>query len=65
MRPGPASEEARGFRRFLLRGLIKVTGEWFLPGTWWRQGHIYRASYVSGLTHNLLNLAGARGASLA
>jgi len=42
-------KEARGFRRFLLRGLAKVTGEWFLLGT----------------AHNLLKLAGARGASRA
>jgi transposase len=42
-------KEARGFRRFLMRGLEKVTGEWSLLCT----------------VHNLLKLAGARRAALA
>jgi hypothetical protein len=37
--------EPRGFRGFLLRGLEKVTGEWFLVGT----------------AHNLLKLSAACG----
>jgi len=40
-------KEARGFRRFLLRGLAKVRGEWALVCT----------------AHNLTKLAGARGAA--
>ena len=39
-------KEARGFRRFLMRGIAKVTGEWSLLAT----------------VHNLLKLARARGA---
>ena len=42
-------KEPRGFRSFLLRGLVKVTGEWFLVGT----------------AHNLLKLAGAWGVARA
>ena len=42
-------KEARGFRRFLLRGLEKVTGEWSLLCT----------------AHNLLKLAGARSVARA
>jgi len=42
-------KEPRGFRGFLLRGLTKVTGEWFLVGT----------------AHNLLKLAGASGVARA
>ena len=38
-------KEARGFRRFLLRGLVKVRGEWSLVA----------------LTHNLLKLHAATG----
>jgi hypothetical protein len=38
-------KEARGFRRFLLRGLVKVRGEWSLVA----------------LTHNLLKLHAAMG----
>jgi transposase len=42
-------KEARGFRRFLMRGIAKVTGEWSLICT----------------VHNLLKLARARGFSAA
>ena len=42
-------KEARGFRRFLMRGLEKVTGEWSLLCT----------------VHNLLKIARARGVSFA
>jgi transposase len=42
-------KEARGFRRFLMRGLEKVTGEWSLLCT----------------VHNLLKIARARGVALA
>ena len=40
-------KEARGFRRFLMRGIEKVTGEWSLICT----------------VHNLLKLANALGFS--
>ena len=42
-------KEARGFRRFLMRGLEKVTGEWSLLCT----------------VHNLLKIARARGVAFA
>lgn len=42
-------KEARGFRRFLMRGLEKVTGEWSLLC----------------IVHNLLKIARARGVALA
>jgi len=42
-------KEARGFRRFLLRGLVKVTGEWSLLCT----------------AHNLLKLAAVRSPAIA
>jgi hypothetical protein len=39
------SKQARGFRQFLLRGLLQVAGEWSLVCS----------------AHNVLKLAGARG----